>query len=102
MYLVIIDESLGEYGMAYMNVNNLTATLTLEMCMWDDVRFVSYLAFIDRQSEYNPPFLEEIEGIVDSGFRKCRNLPDKLAIDHVYCGVTEVVDEVVKYAEPLI
>ncbi len=102
MYLVVIDESLGEYGMAHMNVNYLTATLTLEMCMWYDIRFVSYFTFIDRQTEYNPPFLKEIESVVDGGFRKCWDLPDKLAIDHVYCGMTEVVAEVVKYTKPLI
>jgi hypothetical protein len=102
MYLVIIDESLGECGMAYMNVNNITATLTLEMCMWYDFRFVSYFTFIDRQTEYYPPFLKEIEGVVNGGFRKRWDLPDKLAIDHVYSGMTEVVEEVVKYAEPLI
>ena len=102
MYLVIIDESFGEYGVADMNVKNFTAVLAFKMRMWYDIRFVSYFAFIDRQSEYNPPFLEEIEGVVDGGFRKCWDLPDELAIDHIYCGMTEVVDEVFKYAEPLI
>ena len=102
VYLVIVHKTLGEYGMAHMNVNYLTATLTLEMCMRYDIRFVSYFTFIDCQTEYNPPFLKKIERVVDGGFRKCWNLPDKLVINHVYCGMTEVVDEVVKYAKPLI
>ncbi len=48
MYLVVIYEAPGEYGTAQMNINDLTAAFTFEMCMWNDIRLVSHFAFFDR------------------------------------------------------
>ncbi len=85
-----------------MYVEDITALFTLEMGVWNDVRFVAYLVFINCQTEYNSSFLEEVERVVNGRFRQCWYLVYELVVDHVHGRMAKVVDEVFEYFEPLV
>ena len=102
MHLVVVHESLCDDGIAYVDVKDFAAFLTFKMGVGNDIGLVANLALIDGETQYEASFLKEIEGVVYRCLRKGWNFPDQFAIDHLNGWMTEVVQEILQYPQPLV